>query len=305
VSVSACQPPIVPLQDLRLHVALVISFRPGAHNDALLAVAFRLLLCLLKAALMSSAVHSHSNSLSHHSKSASPYHGATVSHSHSINLPDDDDDDILSPGTASAALITKQPPVMSPVAAIASPPLSSSLVATPSSSSSLSSVPGSATASAASSAPPPSWFRRRILIPFFEVLKSGATPEGIALSLSFGLTGGVFPVPAVTTVACIVLAYLFSLNFPAVQITNLLMTPVNLATFVPFIRMGEWLCRAEAVELSLALFQVDPLSAIRLFWLSLVRGVLAWLVFLPLATAALYLTLRPVIRRLMANMKFT
>ena len=249
---------------------------------------------------MSTASHSHSNSLSHHSKAASPYHSAAVSHSHSIVLPDDDDDDILSPAPPSTALLSK--PVMSPVAA-ASPTLSSSLSSTPSSS--LSSLPGPSSASAASSAPPPSWFRRRILIPFFEVLKSGATPEGIALSLAFGLTGGVFPVPAVTTVACIVLAYLFSLNFPAVQITNLLMTPVNLATFIPFIRVGEWLCRAEAVELSLALFQVDPLSAIRLFWLSLVRGVLAWLVFLPLATAALYVLLKPVIRRLMANMKFT
>ena len=187
-----------------------------------------------------------------------------------------------------------------------SPPSSTTSLSS-SSMSTVAPLSSGATLPSTTTAPPPSWFRRRIIIPLFDILKSGATPEGIALSLAFGLTGGVFPVPAITTVACIVLAYLFSLNFPAVQLTNLLMTPVNLATFIPFIRAGEWLLGVEGVELSgvVGMLRNDPLDAVRVFWLSLVRGVLAWLAFLPVATWLAYVVLRPIIRRVMGNMKFT
>ena len=150
-----------------------------------------------------------------------------------------------------------------------------------------------------------SFVRRRFINPLMDVLKSGSSAEGIALSLSFGLTCGVFPVPTTTTLTCILCSYLFRLNFPAVQITNLLMTPINLATFVPFIRCGEAMFGVEQSELKLSMFQDDPLNAIRVFWLSLLRGIVAWLVFLPIATAVCYVVLKPIIQQLMTNMKFT
>jgi uncharacterized protein (DUF2062 family) len=235
--------------------------------------------------------HSHSNSLTHLThKPFSP----KPSISHSITLIPADDE-------ASSLLLPNPNPKQSP--SMVSTPLSTSVPSnslTSASSSSLSSssavLPTSSTATTA-----PSWFRRRLILPLFEVLKSGATPEGIALSLAFGFTGGVFPVPTVTTLACIVLAWLFRLNFPAVQITNLLMTPLNLATFIPFIRGGEWLFGVERVELSLAFFRSEPLAAIGVFWKSLLIGCLCWLVFLPCATALLYVVLKPIVRRLMTK----
>lgn len=159
------------------------------------------------------------------------------------------------------------------------------------------------------SPPPPataathSWFRRKLVLPLFEVLKSGATPEGIALSLSCGVTGGMFPVPALTTLACIILSYMLSLNFPAVQLTNLLVTPLQLLTLIPFIRAGELIFGIEPVALSLNQISENPLQAIQTFWVSIVRGVCAWLVFLPPATFLLYLLLKPIIRRVMASLK--
>ena len=238
---------------------------------------------------MSAPSHTHSGSLTHLShKSVNSSNNSAFSPkpvlSHSITLSDDDS------SLSSSPLMPPKP----------SPPT----VSLPPSSSSSTSAPSLSLSSTSSTLPtsavpvPTSFFRRRIILPLFEVLKSGATPEGIALSLAFGLTGGVFPVPTVTTLACIVLAWLFRLNFPAVQITNLLMTPVNLATFIPFIRGGEWLFGVESAELSLSLFQSDPLAAMGVFWKSLVMGMLAWLVFLPFGTAALYLTLRPIVQRL-------
>ena len=238
------------------------------------------------------AHHSHSNSLT-----------GPSNHSHTIAFSDVSDSD----NDAKAPLLIKSPtspmPASSPSTSASSSLSSSSTIIPLPPTSSGSTLPSTAT----TTGPPPSWFRRRIVLPLFDILKSGATPEGIALSLAFGLTGGVFPVPAITTVACIVLAYVFSLNFPAVQLTNLLMTPVNLATFIPFIRAGEWLLGVDGVELTgvVGMLRSDPLGAVSVFWLSLARGVLAWLAFLPVATWLAYMVLRPIIRRVMGNMKFT
>lgn len=154
------------------------------------------------------------------------------------------------------------------------------------------------------------WVQRRVLrplqakvvTPMINILKSGATPEGIALSLALGITGGMFPVPATTTVVCVLFAYLFQLNLAAVQLTNLLMTPINLATFMTFIRYGEALFGAEPVPLSLEPFQTDPLGALATFWISLCYGIVAWAIFTPPATFIAYQALKPVLRKAMAAM---
>lgn len=119
----------------------------------------------------------------------------------------------------------------------------------------------------------------RVVTPMVNILKSGATPEGIALSLAFGFTGGLFPVPATTTVMCVIFVFLFKLNIGAVQIANLLMTPVNLATFITFIRYGEALFGAPPVELSTDAFKSDPIAALGQFWVSLCYGIVAWAIF--------------------------
>ena len=130
--------------------------------------------------------------------------------------------------------------------------------------------------------------KNKVVTPMVNILKSGATPEGIALSLAFGFTGGLFPVPATTTVMCVIFVFLFKLNIGAVQIANLLMTPVNLATFITFIRYGEALFGAAPVELSTEAFKSDPIAALGKFWVSLCYGIVAWAIFVPPATFALY-----------------
>lgn len=58
-------------------------------------------------------------------------------------------------------------------------------------------------------------FNAKVVTPMVNILKSGATPEGIALSLAFGATGGMFPVPATTTVICLIFVFIFKLNLAA------------------------------------------------------------------------------------------
>jgi uncharacterized protein (DUF2062 family) len=54
--------------------------------------------------------------------------------------------------------------------------------------------------------------KRRVWVPLKAILQSGATPEGLAWSIAFGITGGVFPVPATTTIICISFAVLFKVR---------------------------------------------------------------------------------------------
>ena len=57
--------------------------------------------------------------------------------------------------------------------------------------------------------------------------------------ISVGVTGGLFPIPGLTIVVCIILIWLFRLNPVVTQIFNLLVTPLELVMVVPFVKAGE------------------------------------------------------------------
>ena len=144
----------------------------------------------------------------------------------------------------------------------------------------------------------------RSIVSYHPLSQSGLTPEDLALALAFGFTCGIFPVPGVTTVPTLACAYLFGLNAVATQLTNLLATPVNLATVIPFIRAGEWLFGVDdPVSFSLDAFSEDLLGALKMYWVSLLRALAAWLVFMIPATIILNYALRPVLRVLLANIQ--
>src|SRR3954466_5116036 len=83
------------------------------------------------------------------------------------------------------------------------------------------------------------FLRRRLVEPVLKLLRQGATPEKIPLSLAFGLGIGIFPVLRISTVLCTVLALALRLNLPAIQLVNYLASPVQLALIIPFVRVGE------------------------------------------------------------------
>jgi hypothetical protein len=105
----------------------------------------------------------------------------------------------------------------------------------------------------------------------------------------------------VTVLLCLFVPFV-QLNVAMVQLVNLLMTPINLATFITFIRFGEWLFGAEPVALSLEPFKEAPLKALADFWISLCYGMVAWAIFTPPATAALYIIFKPILRIAMGSM---
>jgi uncharacterized protein (DUF2062 family) len=145
---------------------------------------------------------------------------------------------------------------------------------------------------------------RRVVAPIVTLLTQGITPEKIALSLAFGIVLGIFPVLGSTTVLCVVAAWTFQLNLPAIQVVNYLIYPLQLFLLVPFLRMGEKLFRVAPMPLSLtqilSMVRTDPAHAISALWLTEVHAMSAWLLIGLPAIFSIYFLLSRILRQVAA-----
>jgi len=146
------------------------------------------------------------------------------------------------------------------------------------------------------------FLKRRIVDPIVRLLRQGISPEKVSLGLACGIMIGVFPVVGVTTVLCTIVAIIFRLNLPAIQLVNYLVYPLQFALLIPFFHFGDWLFGVEPLPFSaqelVALFKADFWGAVRQLWDTTLRAIAAWsLVCLP-AVAALYFAFTPLLRRL-------
>ncbi|HWD00508.1 MAG TPA: DUF2062 domain-containing protein [Candidatus Sulfopaludibacter sp.] len=66
--------------------------------------------------------------------------------------------------------------------------------------------------------------------------------EQVALLLVIGLVLGVFPIMGCPTVLCLLAAFGFRLNLPALQLVNNLASPLQLALLLPLHTAGARLC---------------------------------------------------------------
>ncbi|KAJ3043240.1 hypothetical protein HDV00_005560 [Rhizophlyctis rosea] len=155
---------------------------------------------------------------------------------------------------------------------------------------------------------PPSFFQRKVILPFKEALRAGITPPRLALTVSLGITLGLFPIFGLTTVLCFAAAWYLNLNQPIIQATNFLMTPLMVAMSIPFMRIGETLTGRERLTLSPAELAKQlktegfakgfgmafgGLACAALGW-AIVAGPLGW---------SLYVGLKPVMRKVLAKRK--
>jgi len=146
------------------------------------------------------------------------------------------------------------------------------------------------------------FLRKKIVDPIVALLRQGVTPDKIALGMAVGAVLGIFPVIGSTTLLCTGAAVVLRLNLPAVQLVNYLVYPLQIALLIPFFHFGAWLFGAEPHTLSgsqlISMFQDDLGNTIRKLWDTTLRAIAAWgLICLP-AAAGLYLSLRPLLRRL-------
>jgi uncharacterized protein (DUF2062 family) len=162
-------------------------------------------------------------------------------------------------------------------------------------------------ASTVEAAPRPSFWQRRVVGPIVAQLRQGITPEKIALTIALGLVLGIFPILGSTTLLCGLAALWLRLNQPVIQLVNYFAYPLQLALIIPIYRAGELLFRQPPTPLSIPLmferFSADFWQFLRDYGMIAVHGIVVWLLLAPLAAAALYFALRPVLRRMSTAIK--
>jgi uncharacterized protein (DUF2062 family) len=147
------------------------------------------------------------------------------------------------------------------------------------------------------------WVQAKVVQPVVTVIKAGITPHKLALSLAVGLSCGIFPIPGLTTLPVLAVAFAAGLNVPIAQVINLLVTPLNLMTVVPFKNLGESLLGAEPAPLSVADLasglRVAPIATLRDTGAAIAHALFGWLVFFPVGTFLLYIAALPLTRALL------
>jgi uncharacterized protein (DUF2062 family) len=136
------------------------------------------------------------------------------------------------------------------------------------------------------------------------LLQKGMSVRKISLSIAFGIVLGIFPVLGTTTLLCTIAAFIFRLNFPAIQVVNYVVYPLQIFLLAPFYALGSWLFsdRSPMIEESI----IDMLK--NDFWGSMVNlwdltlyAVFSWVIISPLLILMLYVLLRPVIRSMASS----
>jgi len=149
------------------------------------------------------------------------------------------------------------------------------------------------------------WFQWRITRPIVELLGQGVTPEKMALSLALGVALGVFPVLGTTTALCALVAFIWRLNLPAIQIVNYLAYPLQIALLIPFFRAGEKLFGAPHLPLSVAqiyaTFHASVWGATRFLWTTIWHAAVAWCLVSPVFVGLALVILVPLFKRVVGR----
>jgi len=145
------------------------------------------------------------------------------------------------------------------------------------------------------------FFRRRVVRPIVELLRQGVTPEKMALSLALGVALGVFPVLGTTTALCALVAFIWRLNLPAIQIVNYFVYPAQIALLIPFFRLGEKMFGAPHLPLSvpqlLTMVHASFWDATRFLWTTIWHAAVAWCLIAPVFVGVAYVLLVPLLQR--------
>lgn len=136
----------------------------------------------------------------------------------------------------------------------------------------------------------------KVVAPLLALLKQGVTPTKLSLALTLGLLITIFPAFGTHSFLCLFVIWAFRMNPAAVFLVNQVAYPVMFFTYLPLIRMGEFIFQQPPLTLSITeifdLFVTDfPAAMVQLWW-STLFAVAAWaLVSVPLGYL-LFLLLR-------------
>jgi uncharacterized protein (DUF2062 family) len=139
--------------------------------------------------------------------------------------------------------------------------------------------------------------------PLLELLRQGVTPERLSLSIALGAVLGVLPVIGCNTALCALVALIWGLNVPAIQMMNYFVYPLQIALLLPFFRLGEKLFRAPHLQISVPktyeLARTNLWSVVKLLWTTTWHALVVWLLIAPFVVGLIYILLLPAFRRVL------
>jgi uncharacterized protein (DUF2062 family) len=146
------------------------------------------------------------------------------------------------------------------------------------------------------------FWQERVVALIAAQFTQGFTPQKIALTIALGLNLGLFPILGTTTALCAIAGIWLKLNQPIIQLVNWLASPLQLAMILVFVRIGEWIIRAQPMSFSIPelfrKFHESPVKFFREFGMTGLHGIIAWLVIAPFLTALVYFLLLPPLKKL-------
>ena len=127
-----------------------------------------------------------------------------------------------------------------------------------------------------------------------EAFRQRLTPHKLAVTCAAGVVFGIFPVFGTTTIVCLVVALIFRLNIPVIQLINYLVAPLQLLFIIPFIKAGTVLFHLNPFPYNadqlIFLLRNDIVHLLREVGLSLLLGIGVWATFsIPLFFILYYL----------------
>jgi uncharacterized protein (DUF2062 family) len=145
------------------------------------------------------------------------------------------------------------------------------------------------------------WLYRRIMAPLLALLKQGVSPSRLALCVAIGIVVGNIPILGVSTILCSLIALLFRLNLPAMQLVQAAMAPSQILLIIPFVRLGELVLHDPPQPLSISagmqILARGVWQAVHTLWSAIVHAGLAWLLVAPCAIFLLHKLLTPMFER--------
>lgn len=73
------------------------------------------------------------------------------------------------------------------------------------------------------------------------LLHQGLSLVQLSITISIGITLGLFPVFGLTSLLCFLFSLKFRLNILVIQIANWLVSPLQLFLIIPFMKFGKWI----------------------------------------------------------------
>ena len=125
--------------------------------------------------------------------------------------------------------------------------------------------------------------------------------------MAIGLVVGNIPVLGVSTIICSIVALVFRLNLPAIQLVQAAMAPTQLLLIIPFVRLGEWLMHAPrqavSIKAGLALMAQGIWHSVVVLKDAILHASIAWALMAPFLIYLFYRLLTPLFERAAAELR--